>query len=305
MSTLEAWLQNLPVEPVARIDGQRLYRKTVDNLSLKASAVGGAVGGWLVAEGCWAILTSMFAVGGWYAVAAVVFFVLYSVANPVATNGFGCFLLLIGLLVFAGVLWFFNHVEGTGQSRAVLKDPHKAAEAMQVAVGQLGARGPTDRELARIVAQVRRVQAAGGGRLQAPQGWLVYDEPQHASFTLGKYIFLTRELIYSDHLGGLLAYELGRLQNGDGQMRLAVQQLVAQVDKETFPYQEEWVEYWRQQVYLADEFVAQYGLARELIRYLELYQPLDVAKAFLWKEEPYKAERIDRLERYLELQGEA
>ena len=55
------------------------------------------------------------------------------------------------------------------------------------------------------------------------------------------------------------------------------------------------VEFWRQQVFLADAFVAYVGFKDQLIQSLELQRPTEVAKPYLLQEEPYIAERIERL----------
>lgn len=57
----------------------------------------------------------------------------------------------------------------------------------------------------------------------------------------------------------------------------------------------QWADYWRQQDFLADRFVYEWGFAPELIAILEQYQVLDIAQPFLLSGRPYTRERIDRL----------
>lgn len=258
------------------IDGEALYRNTIGDLNTQNAAAGCGIMAFILGSGVVSAGIIPF---------AVVLFALVYIGGGGLVIGY-----LVVVLGGAALVWVL--LSGTRESQKVLRDP---AEVTAEQIMLMGAREPIGEEIVRLVNELRRIQNRTSEDIQAPDGWRVFNRPFPSSFTLGDVIFISRPMINSSYLGAALAYELARLQQGDGRMRLALNQLSAQDDKENFPYQSEWVEYWRQQVFKADEFVAHLGLAGELIEYLRQFEMTEGATPYLYQEEPYKAERIERL----------
>jgi hypothetical protein len=90
---------------------------------------------------------------------------------------------------------------------------------------------------------------------------------------------------------------LAEFNNDDGRIWLALTQLQPNPGERT--NREWWRLYWRQQAFLADQFVARVGYGAQQVQWLKYLQPLDVPVPYDAQEKPYFDERIDRLEALL------
>lgn len=90
----------------------------------------------------------------------------------------------------------------------------------------LGARDPSRREREAVVAAFAHIEENADGEIVSPTEWFVVDENMPNAYTIGTTLYLSRELIRSPHLAAVLAHEFGHVNNGDGQMTLALRRLV-------------------------------------------------------------------------------
>jgi Zn-dependent protease with chaperone function len=90
----------------------------------------------------------------------------------------------------------------------------------------LGGRKPSEREQAAYQDAIELLQAHTDGRLPVPSGWFVLDDPQPDAAVCGSTLMLSRGLLETDHLPGVLAHELGHLATPDGRLTAALNRLV-------------------------------------------------------------------------------
>ena len=92
----------------------------------------------------------------------------------------------------------------------------------------LGARRPSQREREMVLTAFEEINAATKGLVRSPGEWYVVDDLlpiQPNAYVVGGTLYLSRELIRSQHLVGVLAHELGHLNSLiDGQLTLALNQ---------------------------------------------------------------------------------
>jgi Zn-dependent protease with chaperone function len=121
--------------------------------------------------------------------------------------GFTLFLalspLLLSLLAFVlqGGAWFTRFALGA-------RDPStRERELMQGALGTIGVR-------------------SDGGAIDGPSNWFVIDSPALNAYVVGTTLYVTRELLRSDHLPAVVAHELGHINSLDGKLTIALRRLV-------------------------------------------------------------------------------
>ena len=90
----------------------------------------------------------------------------------------------------------------------------------------LGGRKPSEREQSAYRDAIELLQAHTDGRLPVPSGWFVLDDPQPDAAVCGSTLMLSRGLLETDHLPGVLAHELGHLATPDGRLTAALNRLV-------------------------------------------------------------------------------
>ena len=90
----------------------------------------------------------------------------------------------------------------------------------------LGGRKPSEREQSAYQDAIELLQAHTDGRLPVPSGWFVLDDPQPDAAVCGSTLMLSRGLLETDHLPGVLAHELGHLATPDGRLTAALNRLV-------------------------------------------------------------------------------
>jgi Zn-dependent protease with chaperone function len=167
----------------------------------------------------------------------------------------------------------------------------------------------------------------GEDRVRLPRRWYVIDAPVTNASVVGSTLFVTRELVSSPFLDGVLAHELGHLNSLDGRIALALSRIpypgpawiARQLEdaelsgmafwwrvlvaggqgQRTWPISALWSWYWRRREYSADRFAANVGGGEDLIGYLEDYPlAVDTATPFMRNmTHPYVEHRLDRLMR--------
>lgn len=199
---------------------------------------------------------------------------------------------IVVIATFIFVAWFI--VTRSPHAVTIYKYKGKVNHLKEY-IEELGARRPVASEMDKIVTHLERIVQHGGESLLMPEAWFVVTDRSMAGATVGDIIFLDHNLFGSPFLGVAVVQEIVRANNKNGRMRMALKHLNRTLEE--LPYRDEWKQYWREQAFAADEFTAKVGYKYELLRSLEMYQPLEVAKPYYEQEEPFIAERIERLER--------
>lgn len=193
---------------------------------------------------------------------------------------------------------------------------------------QVGAREPSFREWERIEPALDVCVRDG---IKAPKNVWVVDTAEEVAFVIGRSLFLQRDTIWSPHLAGWIAHELGHLNSidlrlkqavrwasmpaltsvGDGIIgkggvifwptalaRLLVGFYVKVLAGGFIPriMNPLWNFFWRRREYLADEFAARIGQAESLAAGLEETLAFDASTPWMKdRSHPYVELRIDRL----------
>ena len=164
-----------------------------------------------------------------------------------------------------------------------------------------------------------------GAFVDPGSGWFVLDDPQPDAAVCGSTLMLSRGLLETDHLPGVLAHELGHLATPDGRLTAALNRLVIKPPPvRSEPKDEQradvtiladdrimlglfglrvtapaWSAYWRAREYKADEYATSLGQADELADFLEIHALIhDHPVPFLWLTEhthPPTELRVDKL----------
>lgn len=193
---------------------------------------------------------------------------------------------------------------------------------------QVGAREPSAREWERIEPALNVCVREG---VKTPKNVWVVDTAEEVAFVSGRSLFLQRDTVWSPHLAGWIAHELGHLNCIDLRLKQAVRWasipslkalgdgIVGQgrvifwpiafvrllvgvyvkalaggfIPRMTNPI---WNFYWRRREYIADDFAARLGQAESLASGLEETLAFDASTPWMKdRTHPYVELRIDRL----------
>jgi len=89
-----------------------------------------------------------------------------------------------------------------------------------------GGRAPSERERDAYEAALEDLAAAGEG-VRAPRSWFVLDDAEPHAAIRGRCVMVSRGLLYTPELEGVLAHELGHLNSLDGRLTEALGRLAA------------------------------------------------------------------------------
>jgi Zn-dependent protease with chaperone function len=90
----------------------------------------------------------------------------------------------------------------------------------------IGAREPSKREKEIILVALTELATAAPQGTIGPSKTFVIDDEALNAYIVGSTLYLTRGLVHSPHLLSVAAHELGHLNSSDGQLTLALRQLV-------------------------------------------------------------------------------
>lgn len=272
--TIDAWLKNLENPETRRIDGHALMRRTIGQRM--------AIGiGQLLLVIFTAILFLLPALGAYF-----IFFVVWSI------SGEGTAVIVIMALFYVGVggVFVVGFIQSISRSAVVYNDSTKAVEEY---VNQKGLRDMLPSELDIIAPHVGEISKHGGGHLKTPQLWLVSEQRAKPVEAIGEALVFDSFALDHEFVGAVVAYGIARLNNDDGVFKIALWQY-GQKQSE-LPNKKAWREFWRQEVFLADQFVVKVGYKSQLITMLEYYTPLQPVGSLFDQDEPYYKERLERI----------
>lgn len=195
---------------------------------------------------------------------------------------------------------------------------------------RVGAREPSAREWERIEPAL---DVCVGGGVKAPTRVFVVDTAEMVAFVVGRTLFLQRDTVWSPHLSGWIAHELGHLNGLDLRLRQAMRwsalpsftasgnAVIGQRGVIFWPMalvrlllgvyikalaggfiprllNPLWNFYWRRREFIADDFAAKIGQGEALAAGLEETLAFDSASPWMKdRSHPYVELRIDRLRR--------
>jgi Zn-dependent protease with chaperone function len=180
---------------------------------------------------------------------------------------------------------------------------------------QLGGRPPSRREQAVFEDAIATGKQADPN-LRPPRRWFVVDTNRSSGAAYADTLMLTRGLLESGYLEGVLAHELGHLNSSDARVTAALRRLttpprtrmprglrticfLASGGLALWITRAPWAAYWRAREHQADHYAATLGQAASLARFLETHAlDDDLPVPFLWLTDtshPSTEHRIDRL----------
>jgi Zn-dependent protease with chaperone function len=180
---------------------------------------------------------------------------------------------------------------------------------------QTGGRSPSERERL-IYDDALTVLGRREPVLRPPRHWFVLDDPVPNAAAYADTLMITRGLIDSGHLEGVLAHELGHLNSSDSRMAAALHRMTTQPRRRLhYPFatlgfllsgaltmwvaRVPWASYWRQREFAADAYAARLGQGPNLARFLQVHAlEGDIPVPFMWLSDwshPYSEHRIDSL----------
>ncbi len=195
---------------------------------------------------------------------------------------------------------------------------------------RVGAREPSAREWERIEPALDVCVIDG---VKVPTKVFVVDTAEMAAFVVGRTLFLQRDTVWSRHLSGWIAHELGHLNSPDLRLRqalrwaalpsftaagnavigrrgvifwpMALVRLLLGVHIKALAggfiprlLNPVWSFYWRRREFIADDFAAMIGQGEALAAGLEETLAFDAASPWMKdRSHPYVELRIDRLRR--------
>jgi len=181
---------------------------------------------------------------------------------------------------------------------------------------QIGARSPSEREQL-VYQDALATLKHKDPNLRPPLRWCVLDTYTPNAAVYADTLMLTRGLLESGYLEGVLAHELGHLNTSDARLTAALHRLttpprtrtrkglrtIALVATGGLPMwlmRAPWGAYWRSREHQADECATHLGQAKSLARFLETNAlDDDLPVPFIWLTDtshPHVEHRIDRLE---------
>ncbi|HTZ63263.1 MAG TPA: M48 family metalloprotease [Solirubrobacteraceae bacterium] len=183
---------------------------------------------------------------------------------------------------------------------------------------QAGGRAPSQRERF-IYEDAFATLQAHEPALRAPRRWFVLDTSEPNAAAYADTLMLTRGLLESVYLPGVLAHELGHLNSSDARLTAALYRMTTPPRREArrglrtialvvsggigvWLTRAPWGAYWRAREHHADRYAARLGQGENLARFLDVYAlENDLPQPFMWLTEvshPWTEHRIDSLEHY-------
>lgn len=181
---------------------------------------------------------------------------------------------------------------------------------------QIGARSPSEREQLVYQDALATLKHADS-KLRPPLRWCVLDTHTLNAAVYADTLMLTRGLLESGYLEGVLAHELGHINSSDARLTAALHRLttpprgrirkglrtIALIATGGLPMllmRAPWGAYWRAREHQADEYAAHLGQAANLARFLDTNAlDDDLPVPFIWLTDtthPHVEHRIDRLD---------
>lgn len=193
---------------------------------------------------------------------------------------------------------------------------------------RLGAREPSTREWERIEPALEVCIRDG---VKAPSKVFVVDTAEMVAFVVGRSLFLQRDAVWSPHLSGWIAHEIGHLNGLDLRLKQALRwstlpsftaagdAVIGRRGAVLWPLalvrvllgvhikamaggfiprllNPLWSFYWRRREFIADDFAAKIGQGEALVAGLEEVLAFDSASPWMKdRSHPYVELRIDRL----------
>jgi Zn-dependent protease with chaperone function len=180
-----------------------------------------------------------------------------------------------------------------------------------------GGREPSERE--RLIYQDAIEQLREGDpSLREPRRWFVMDEEEESAAAYADTVMVTRGLLDSGYLEGVLAHELGHLNSSDARVSAALCRITTPPRGEVrrglktlcfvisgaigmWPLRAAWGAYWRSREYRADGYAARLGQAGALGSFLDERRALiDLPVPYVWLSDyshPPTEHRVERLVR--------
>jgi Zn-dependent protease with chaperone function len=178
-----------------------------------------------------------------------------------------------------------------------------------------GARTPSERERLVFEDALATLEHADP-KLRPPKRWCVIDSHTPNAAVYADTLMLTRGLLESGYLEGVLAHELGHLNSSDARVTAALHRLttpprgrlpkglrviglIATGGLPMWLTRAPWGAYWRVREHEADQYAARLGQGASLARFLETNAlDDDLPVPFIWLTDtshPHVEHRIDRL----------
>jgi Zn-dependent protease with chaperone function len=183
---------------------------------------------------------------------------------------------------------------------------------------QEGARSPSERERLVFEDALATLKHADP-KLRPPKRWCVIDTYTPNAAVYADTLMLTRGLLESGYLEGVLAHELGHLNSSDARVTAALHRLttpprgrlpkglrviglIATGGLPMWLTRAPWGAYWRLREHEADQYAARLGQGASLSRFLETNAlDEDLPVPFIWLTDtshPHVEHRIDRLAKH-------
>jgi Zn-dependent protease with chaperone function len=181
---------------------------------------------------------------------------------------------------------------------------------------QAGGRSPSERERLVFDDAIATLQHADP-KLRPPRRWAVLDAHHYNASVYADTLLVTRGLLESGYLEGVLAHELGHLNTSDARLTAALHRLttpprtpprrglrtialIATGGVVVWLTRAPWGAYWRSREHQADEYAARLGQAVSLARFLETNAlDEDLPVPYIWLSDsshPHVEHRVERLE---------
>jgi Zn-dependent protease with chaperone function len=180
---------------------------------------------------------------------------------------------------------------------------------------QAGGRSPSERERLVFEDAIATLRHADP-ELRPPRRWFVLDVHDLNASVYADTLMLSRGLLESGYLEGVLAHELGHMNSSDARLTAALHRLTTPPRKQVrrglrtitllatgglavWLTRAPWGAYWRSREHQADQYAADLGQAESLARFLETNAlDGDLPVPFIWLTDvshPPAEHRIDRL----------
>ena len=132
---------------------------------------------------------------------------------------------LFAILLF--LIWLLGMIVGYGPIAISIMAYMGYGSGHTLTRFALGARKPSQRENAQIVAVLKKVtKAAGKTKLAGFSGFYIVDSPLEYLYLIGTTLYLSSGAIQSKHFTAMVAHEMGHLHHGDGATTLALRRLI-------------------------------------------------------------------------------
>lgn len=180
-----------------------------------------------------------------------------------------------------------------------------------------GGRTPSEREQLVYEDAIEQLRQADPN-LRVPRHWFVIDQESESAAAYADTVMVSRGLLDSGYLEGVLAHELGHMNSSDARVTAALCRLTTPPREKVrrglrtlcfvasgaigmWPLRAPWAGYWRSREHRADQYAANLGQAGSLGEFLdERRQTIDLPVPFVWLSEeshPWTEHRVERLTR--------